>query len=105
MSPLDSYLHAYPVAPASVHGADDGAGTTNARHGMAALSEQQRAVLRRLPSGATDKEIARELGLAEGTVKAHVKGILRKLGVRNRTQAAVVTALADAALAATVTGG
>lgn len=38
--------------------------------------------------GSSNKVIARALGIAEATVKIHVKGIFRKIGVANRTQAA-----------------
>ena len=40
--------------------------------------------------GASNKEIARELGLQEVTVKLHVRGVCRKLGAKNRTQAAMI---------------
>ncbi len=46
-------------------------------------------VLARLRDGKSNKQIAHELGLTEGTVKVHVTAILRHLGVRNRTQAAL----------------
>jgi len=46
-------------------------------------------VLARLTVGACNKEIARSAGLAEATVKTHIKAILRKINVRNRTQAAL----------------
>ncbi len=46
-------------------------------------------MLTRLRSGKSNKQIAHELGLTEGTVKVHVTAILRHLGVRNRTQAAL----------------
>jgi hypothetical protein len=42
-----------------------------------------------LTQGASNKHIARELNIAEATVKVHVKGLLGKIGVKNRTQAAV----------------
>jgi DNA-binding NarL/FixJ family response regulator len=46
-------------------------------------------VLKLLAAGATNKEIGRTLLLAEGTVKNHVTNILTKLGVTDRTQAAI----------------
>lgn len=53
------------------------------------LSERERQVLRLLSRGAANKEIAQALFLAEGTVKNHVTNILSKLGVTDRTQAAL----------------
>jgi len=53
------------------------------------LSPRERQVLALLASGASNKEIADRLCLAEGTVKNHVTNILTKLDVRDRTQAAV----------------
>jgi DNA-binding NarL/FixJ family response regulator len=53
---------------------------------------RQRAVLELLSRGDTNKVIARRLGMREGTVKAHVRQIMRKFGVANRTQVAVVCA-------------
>jgi two-component system nitrate/nitrite response regulator NarL len=42
-----------------------------------------------LTRGASNKRIARDLNIAEATVKAHIKSVLRKLRVNNRTQAAL----------------
>jgi DNA-binding NarL/FixJ family response regulator len=53
-----------------------------------ALSERETQVLRLLASGLANKEIARQLGIGEQTVKTHVSSILGKLGVQSRTQAA-----------------
>ncbi|MBP2295363.1 LuxR C-terminal-related transcriptional regulator [Azospirillum rugosum] len=57
--------------------------------GSETLTPRQRDVLNRLRDGKSNKQIAHELGLTEGTVKVHVTAILRQLGVRNRTQAAI----------------
>ncbi|MER9977120.1 response regulator transcription factor [Mesorhizobium sp. M0085] len=53
------------------------------------LSNRENCILRRLIHGESNKAIAREINIAEATVKVHVKAILRKIRVRNRTQAAV----------------
>ncbi len=51
------------------------------------LSERELEVLRLLEQGASNQEIAEGLVLALSTVKSHVRNILSKLGVSNRTQA------------------
>lgn len=53
------------------------------------LSEREIQILQCLAAGDANKEIAARLTVAEATVKAHVKAILRKLQVDNRTQAAI----------------
>jgi DNA-binding NarL/FixJ family response regulator len=65
------------------------AATTDAGNG---LTDRQKAVLERLGQGESNKAIARHLGIREGTVKVHVRQIMRKLGATNRTQAAVAGA-------------
>ena len=52
-----------------------------------ALTERETEVLRLIVQGQSNKEIARDLQIAEDTVKTHVKHILAKLGVQSRTQA------------------
>src|SRR5438552_304329 len=52
-----------------------------------ALTEREREVLQLLVKGQSNKEIARDLQIAEDTVKTHVKHILARLGVQSRTQA------------------
>lgn len=54
------------------------------------LTQRQRDTLDLLMDGLSNKEIARNLGLLESTVKAHVKVILHKLKAANRTQAAMI---------------
>lgn len=53
------------------------------------LSPREREILLFLARGSSNKEIARTLDLAESTVKIHIQGILRKLGMSSRVQAAV----------------
>lgn len=60
------------------------------------LTERQQEVLRHAVSGKSNKVIARELGLSEGTVKAHLSSIFRAIGVRNRTEAVCHLARLDA---------
>ncbi len=54
------------------------------------LSPRERDILRGIARGASNKEIGRELGIAETTVKIHVQHVLRKLDVSSRVQAAVL---------------
>jgi two-component system, NarL family, nitrate/nitrite response regulator NarL len=53
------------------------------------LSVREKCILRCVFEGCSNKRIAREIDIAEATVKTHVKAIFRKLHVTNRTQAAV----------------
>ena len=53
------------------------------------LTPREREIIALLASGASNKEIARKLELAESTIKIHVQGILRKLNLASRVQAAV----------------
>lgn len=55
----------------------------------ARLTEQESRILELIANGLSNKVIGRELDIAEGTVKVHVKHILRKLGLRSRVEAAV----------------
>jgi len=72
------------LAPASGPTADD----------LARLTPREREVLDLIAEGMTNKEIARKLGIGPGTVKAHVEKLIAKLGVADRTQAAVFAARA-----------
>lgn len=67
--------------------AHDGDRVIQGTHG-AVLTRREVEVLRLLAGGATNGRIARHLVVSEGTVKSHVKNILRKLGVENRVEAA-----------------
>jgi ATP/maltotriose-dependent transcriptional regulator MalT len=53
------------------------------------LSEREVAVLKLLATGCSNKEIGVRLSIAEGTVKNHMTNVLGKLGVLDRTQAAL----------------
>lgn len=55
----------------------------------AGLSERESEILRGLVAGQSNKAIARDLNISEATVKVHVKALLRKMQVTNRTQAAI----------------
>ena len=54
------------------------------------LTPREFEILRHLAEGQSNKEIARDLGITDGTVKLHVRSILRKLEVRSRVEAAVI---------------
>ncbi len=56
---------------------------------FAELTPREREILEAVADGLSNKMIARALQITEGTVKLHVKAILRKLGVRSRVEAAV----------------
>lgn len=75
-------------ASAATQGGGGGAGAP----GSPSLTQRQRDVLRCLREGKSNKQIAYELGLSEGTVKIHVTAVMRSLGVRNRTQAVIASA-------------
>jgi DNA-binding NarL/FixJ family response regulator len=58
--------------------------------GIRALTRREREVLALLAEGRSNREIARSLGVSEKTIKTHVSSVLAKLGVADRTQAAVL---------------
>jgi DNA-binding NarL/FixJ family response regulator len=55
-----------------------------------ALSRREQEVLRQMATGKSNKEIARETGITEGTVKFHVTAVMAKLSVKSRTEAVAV---------------
>jgi two-component system nitrate/nitrite response regulator NarL len=69
------------------HNDNSQAATTSERPGRLSLREID--ILKRLVQGDSNKQISRQLDISETTVKVHVKAILRKIRVRNRTQAAI----------------
>ena len=66
--------------------AQDAAGV---RRDVSQLTDRERQVLRCLADGQSNKRIARTLSITEGTVKVHVKNLLKKLNFRSRVEAAV----------------
>ncbi|HET9751020.1 MAG TPA: response regulator transcription factor [Casimicrobiaceae bacterium] len=71
------------VPPGLVNGAPASA----AARDSAGLTERQMDVVRLLARGLSNKAIARELGVSEGTIKVHLLAVFRALDVRNRTSA------------------
>ncbi len=67
-----------------------GGGPPPAADPLSTLSPREREILSGIARGQSNKQIARELGIAETTVKIHVQGVLRKLEVTSRVQAAVI---------------
>jgi two-component system nitrate/nitrite response regulator NarL len=57
--------------------------------GEAGLTEQEEKILEHISTGKSNKLIAHELGITEGTVKVHVKHLLKKLNLKSRVEAAV----------------
>lgn len=53
------------------------------------LSARESAILEKLVDGGTNKDIANQLGICEATVKVHLRACYRKIGAKNRTQAAM----------------
>ncbi|MFQ5972167.1 MAG: LuxR C-terminal-related transcriptional regulator [Alphaproteobacteria bacterium] len=64
-------------------------GSAVAKQGLSNLSEREATVIQHLAAGLSNKEIARILGIMDGTVKIHVRNVQRKLKLKNRTQIAV----------------
>jgi two-component system nitrate/nitrite response regulator NarL len=56
------------------------------------LSAREREVMLLVGKGLSNRDIARRLEISDGTVKAHLQHIYRKLGIRNRTMLAVLAA-------------
>jgi two-component system nitrate/nitrite response regulator NarL len=88
-------------APYSRSGGDAKALDSPVERRQIELSEREKEILSCLVSGLSNKIIARKLNIAEATVKAHVKGLLRKMQVANRTQAAILALNLLAGAAAT----
>jgi two-component system, NarL family, nitrate/nitrite response regulator NarL len=92
---LQSMAFAGNVAIVPLNLARSGQGSSAARSPIGAstlpvpLSSREAEILEHLGMGAPNKVIARELSIAEATIKVHVKALMRKINVSNRTQAAV----------------
>ena len=56
---------------------------------LAKLTSREHDILKQIAKGLSNKLIARELEISDGTVKVHVKHILKKLGLRSRVEAAI----------------
>lgn len=87
-SALQAVLDGEVWLPAEAGGEDEELPNDFARR-IADLTPQQLRVLTLLRQGKLNKQIAHELSVGEATVKAHVTAILKKLGVRSRTQAVI----------------
>ena len=97
--PAPRYFDAHPVMPVQgMTTMNQGLATIQPLHPSSeraagdagiSLSRREMAILRTLTEGASNKIIARKLVITESTVKVHMKAILRKLRLQNRTQAAI----------------
>lgn len=82
-------------------GQQGGTGRGPGGDNVPSLTPRQYEILQLMAEGMQNKDIAGELGMLEGTVKVHVKSILQKLGVNNRTHA-VVTGIRQGLVPASV---
>ncbi|NOZ53233.1 MAG: response regulator [Gammaproteobacteria bacterium] len=57
---------------------------------LSVLTPRETEIIQHLAEGQSNKAIARDLGISDGTVKLHVKAVLRKLNLRSRVEAAVI---------------
>jgi DNA-binding NarL/FixJ family response regulator len=85
---LDSVLRSFPIGTRAIAIVE---GTRrDARQQL--LTPREREVLNFIREGLTNREIAKTLFISESTAKVHVRHILEKLGVRSRTEAAILGA-------------
>jgi two-component system, NarL family, nitrate/nitrite response regulator NarL len=89
-SPSESLARPAPIEGpgGNGHGPDNAQGIARDGKGPP-FSQRERQILCQLARGSSNKEIARLFSITESTVKVHLKALLRKIGVRNRTQAAI----------------
>ncbi len=92
------FPEAYVAEAKAVEGVDGERDFEDISQKLAQLTPQQTKILRMICEGKLNKQIAYELDLAEATVKTHITALMRKLGVQNRTQAALL--VRDAVMAA-----
>jgi len=62
----------------------------NIRDKMATLTRRENQIMHEISRGLSNKEISESLNISEGTVKVHVKSLLKKLGIKSRVEAAVL---------------
>ena len=78
------------VLAKAVQSGNDGSSVEHKPSPFAELTPRESEILALLAEGQSNKAIARNLGISDGTVKLHVKAILRKLDVHSRVEAAVM---------------
>ncbi|AXK37781.1 LuxR family transcriptional regulator [Streptomyces armeniacus] len=71
--------------------AGDRVSTLSKRSALQVLTAREREVLRVLAAGESNRVLSRRLGIAERTVKAHLTNITRKLGLRSRVEAVLLS--------------
>jgi DNA-binding NarL/FixJ family response regulator len=81
--------HAMSLLTGGGSGGSDSASSHTGVAGAPSLTPRQQEILLLMAQGMQNRDIASSLGMLEGTVKVHVKSILQKLGVNNRTHAVV----------------
>ncbi|SDY45408.1 regulatory protein, luxR family [Modestobacter sp. DSM 44400] len=79
-----------PLTPAGLSGVVERRRSEPAGDRLAGLTDRERAVLRLIGEGLTNRQIAERMGLAEKTVKNYTSHLLAKLGLERRTQAAIL---------------
>ena len=89
---MNKLIAAYRGAPSATAPTTDAVAPATTAAAIASLSPRELDVLRGIVRGASNKEIARQHGIAETTVKIHVQHLLRKLDVSSHVHAAVIAA-------------